>query len=106
MSIRVSFRIPRTLTSQRITKTGIRQFTKTVTATMPRDSKVSTEKPNHEPIHFPKMTSLAAKDIPHFRKVMWTGLFSQVVLMNIPVKGDIGEEVHLVDQALTFTQGT
>lgn len=25
--------------------------------------------------------------------------------MNIPVGGDIGEEVHLVDQALTFTQG-
>lgn len=25
--------------------------------------------------------------------------------MNIPVGGDIGEEVHSVDQALTFTQG-
>jgi len=38
--------------------------------------------------------------------VLWTGLYSQVVLMTIPVGGDIGEEVHTVDQALTFTSGT
>lgn len=72
---------------------------------MPRDTKTSLDKPKHVPVHFPKITSLSAQDIPHFRKVLWTGLFSQVVLMNIPVGGDIGEEVHLVDQALTFTQG-
>lgn len=72
---------------------------------MPRDTKTSLDKPKHVPVYFPKITSLSAKDIPHFRKVVHTGLFSQVVLMNIPVGGDIGEEVHLVDQALTFTQG-
>ena len=72
---------------------------------MPRDTAVSTSPPAHVPVHFPKMTSLTAKDITKFRKVLWTGLFSQVVLMNIPKDGDIGEEVHLVDQALTFTQG-
>ncbi|EHL01188.1 hypothetical protein M7I_2881 [Glarea lozoyensis 74030] len=40
-----------------------------------------------------------------FRKVLWTGLYSQVVIMTIPVGGDIGDEVHTVDQALTFTSG-
>ena len=106
MSLRVLHRLPRTPNYlPRITTVPIRSFTATTTAKMPRDAKVSTEKPQHVPVHFPKMTSLSAKDIPHFRKVLWTGLFSQVVLMNIPKGGDIGEEVHLVDQALTFTQG-
>ncbi|MCJ1431210.1 hypothetical protein MMC27_000561, partial [Xylographa pallens] len=43
-----------------------------------------------------------------FRRVLWTGLYSQVVLMTIPVGGDIvfkPVQVHTVDQALTFTSG-
>ena len=40
-----------------------------------------------------------------FRRVLWTGLYSQIVIMTIPVGGDIGDEVHTVDQALTFTSG-
>jgi mannose-6-phosphate isomerase-like protein (cupin superfamily) len=49
-------------------------------------------------------TSLPASS-SEFRRVLWTGLYSQVVLMTIPVGGDIGDEVHTVDQALTFTSG-
>jgi len=28
-----------------------------------------------------------------FRRVMWTGLYSQVVVMEVPVGGEIGDEV-------------
>ena len=41
-----------------------------------------------------------------FRRVLWTGTHSQIVLMNIPVGGDIGAEVHEhTDQVLTFITG-
>jgi len=36
---------------------------------------------------------------------MHTGLYSQLVSMEIPVGGDIGDEVHTVDQVLIFTSG-
>jgi mannose-6-phosphate isomerase-like protein (cupin superfamily) len=55
--------------------------------------------------YFPKMNSDLPASSTEFRKVLWTGLYSQVVLMTIPVGGDIGDEVHTVDQALTFTSG-
>ena len=51
------------------------------------------------------MTSALPASSGEFRKVLFTGLYSQVVLMTIPVGGDIGDEVHTVDQALTFTSG-
>jgi mannose-6-phosphate isomerase-like protein (cupin superfamily) len=51
------------------------------------------------------MLSSLPSSSSEFRKVLWTGLYSQVVLMTIPVGGDIGDEVHTVDQALTFTSG-
>lgn len=41
-----------------------------------------------------------------FRKVLSTGKHAQVVVMSIPVGGDIGEEVHEeVDQVLAFVDG-
>ncbi len=41
-----------------------------------------------------------------FRKVLSTGRHAQVVVMSIPVGGDIGEEVHEeVDQVLAFVDG-
>jgi len=40
-----------------------------------------------------------------FRRVLWTGRNSQLVLMTIPVGGDIGEEIHTVDQHLNFLSG-
>lgn len=42
-----------------------------------------------------------------FRKVIKTGPHIQVVLMSIPPKGEIGNEVHEdVDQVLLFVSGT
>ena len=31
---------------------------------------------------------------PDFRRVLWTGTYSQLVIMTIPPDGEIGEEVH------------
>ena len=69
-----------------------------------KDPKMSSQPPKHEMVYFPNMTSLASSS-GEFRKVLHTGLYSQLVLMTIPVGGDIGEEVHTVDQILTFTSG-
>ncbi|HZG88689.1 MAG TPA: cupin domain-containing protein [Pseudonocardia sp.] len=40
-----------------------------------------------------------------FRRVQWTGQHSQLVIMTIPADGEIGEEVHQVDQILAFVSG-
>ncbi len=41
-----------------------------------------------------------------FRRVVVTGLYEQVVVMTIPVGGEIGEEIHPeTDQVLTFIDG-
>jgi len=42
---------------------------------------------------------------PDFRRVLWTGKHTQLVIMTIPPGGEIGEEVHEVDQILTFVSG-
>ena len=46
-----------------------------------------------------------AEQSPDFRRVLWTGKHSQLVIMTIPPDGEIGEEVHEVDQILTFVSG-
>jgi len=66
----------------------------------------SSDPPKHEMQYFPGMTSTLPAESHEFRRVLWTGLYSQVVLMTVPVGGDIGEEIHTVDQILTFTSGT
>lgn len=71
-----------------------------------KDPKMNTGPPKHEMVYFPDMTSALPSTSAEFRRVLWTGLYSQVVLMTVPVGGDIGDEVHTVDQALTFTSGT
>ena len=61
---------------------------------------------------------MAAKDIVHFdiatvaeksadfRRVLWTGEHSQLVIMTIPPGGEIGEETHDEnDQILSFVSG-
>ncbi|MGH8970037.1 MAG: cupin domain-containing protein [Actinomycetes bacterium] len=41
-----------------------------------------------------------------FRRVLWTGEHTQLVIMTIPVDGEIGEEVHDGnDQILSFVSG-
>ena len=47
-----------------------------------------------------------AEQSPDFRRVLWTGRYTQLVIMTIPPGGEIGEEVHEVDQILTFVSGT
>ena len=47
-----------------------------------------------------------AEKSPDFRRVLWTGRYSQLVIMTIPPEGEIGEEVHPdTDQILTFVSG-
>ncbi|KAL9610916.1 MAG: hypothetical protein Q9167_004394 [Letrouitia subvulpina] len=70
-----------------------------------KDPKMSSGPPKHEMQYFPNMTTAMPSKSGEFRRVLWTGLYSQVVLMTVPVGGDIGDEVHTVDQALTFTSG-
>jgi mannose-6-phosphate isomerase-like protein (cupin superfamily) len=42
-----------------------------------------------------------------FRRVLWTGRHSQLVIMTIPAGGEIGEETHEgIDQILSFVSGT
>ncbi|MGC9669449.1 cupin domain-containing protein [Planosporangium sp. 12N6] len=47
-----------------------------------------------------------AEQSPDFRRVLWTGQHTQLVIMTIPPGGEIGEEVHPdTDQILTFVSG-
>lgn len=71
---------------------------------MGKDSSMSADPPKHKMVYFPGMTS-KVREFGQFRKVMHTGLYSQLVTMEIPVGGDIGDEVHTVDQVLIFTSG-
>lgn len=48
-----------------------------------------------------------ASESADFRRVLWTGQNTQLVIMTIPVDGEIGEEVHEeIDQILSFVSGT
>lgn len=71
---------------------------------MGKDSNMPSGPPKHQIAYFPKLTS-EVRAFGQFRKVIHTGLFSQLVSMEIPVGGDIGNEVHTVDQVLIFTSG-
>ncbi|KAJ3490977.1 hypothetical protein NLI96_g1034 [Meripilus lineatus] len=66
-------------------------------------------KPNTEPPKemrvFKNLTKVASES-DKFRRVLWTGRNSQLVIMTIPVGGEIGKEVHTVDQHLSFHSGT
>jgi mannose-6-phosphate isomerase-like protein (cupin superfamily) len=56
-------------------------------------------------IHYTIATE--AQQSPDFRRVLWTGGHTQLVIMTIPPGGEIGEEVHEgIDQILTFVSGT
>ncbi len=46
-----------------------------------------------------------AEQSPDFRRVLWTGKHTQLVIMTVPAGGEIGEEIHHVDQILTFVSG-
>jgi mannose-6-phosphate isomerase-like protein (cupin superfamily) len=47
-----------------------------------------------------------AEKSPAFRRVLWTGEHTQLVVMTIPPGGEIGEETHKnTDQILTLVSG-
>lgn len=46
-----------------------------------------------------------AKQNTFFRQVLYTTERSQVVIMSVPPQGELGEEIHKVDQILIFIQG-
>lgn len=54
----------------------------------------SSDPPKKEMKYFPDMTTALPSESGEFRRVLWTGLYSQLVLMTVPVDGDIGEEVE------------
>ncbi|KAJ4290519.1 hypothetical protein N0V90_010736 [Kalmusia sp. IMI 367209] len=60
--------------------------------------------PKHEAVYFKGLMS-EKRAFGDFRTVLHTGLYSQIVAMEVPVGGDIGDEVHTVDQILLFTSG-
>lgn len=48
-----------------------------------------------------------AEQSPDFRRVLWTGEHTQLVIMTIPPGGDIGQVTHEdTDQLLTFVRGS
>jgi len=48
--------------------------------------------PPHEMAYFAGLAAAAQKN-DVFRTVKWTGLYSQLVTMEVPVNGEIGDEV-------------
>ncbi|KAL9130844.1 MAG: hypothetical protein Q9175_006925 [Cornicularia normoerica] len=94
-----------TLSSKPLTSVTARKAFSQSAIRFAKDPKMPSGPPKHEMAYFPEMTSALPSKSGEFRRVLWTGLYSQVVLMTVPVGGDIGDEVHTVDQALTFTSG-
>jgi mannose-6-phosphate isomerase-like protein (cupin superfamily) len=43
---------------------------------------------------------------PHFREVLYTAQHSQLVVMSIPPHGEIGSEVHTLDQFFRVESGS
>ncbi|MFP7762234.1 cupin domain-containing protein [Marisediminicola sp. LYQ134] len=55
-------------------------------------------------VHFAIATE--AEKSADFRRVLWTGEYTQLVIMTIPVDGEIGAETHPdTDQILTIVSG-
>lgn len=50
------------------------------------------EPPKHEMVHFLGLMS-EKRSFGDFRTVLHTGLYSQIVAMEVPVGGEIGDEV-------------
>lgn len=46
-----------------------------------------------------------ARENTNYRTVLYTTKNSQIVVMSIPPQGEIGTEVHKVDQTLIFVEG-
>ncbi|GJE92714.1 cupin domain-containing protein [Phanerochaete sordida] len=81
-----------------------RPLTHSTRAAMSFSFKPNTEPPTDMTV-FKNIVSIAGQS-NKFRRVLWTGRNSQLVIMTIPVGGEIGEEIHTVDQHLSFHSGS
>jgi hypothetical protein len=54
--------------------------------------------PKHKMTHLSAINALPSQ-YPDFRTVLWTGESSQLVVMTVPVGGEIGEEVSASERA-------
>lgn len=61
--------------------------------------------PKHEMVHFPGLMS-EKRSFGDFRTVLHTGLYSQIVAMEVPVGGDIGDEVCFQPSYSTYCEGS
>ena len=50
--------------------------------------------------------SATTESNPDFRQVLYTAKHTQLVVMSIPPQGEIGEEVHTLDQFFRVESGT
>lgn len=82
-----------TLSSKPLTSVTARKAFSQSAIRFAKDPKMPSGPPKHEMAYFPEMTSALPSKSGEFRRVLWTGLYSQVVLMTVPVGGDIGDEV-------------
>jgi hypothetical protein len=88
---RSSIRAPCTTSNSPIAPVSAsRHFTATTKMPFPTPSM---DPPKHEMAFFPNMTTSLPSESAEFRRVLWTGLYSQLVLMTVPVDGEIGDEV-------------
>jgi mannose-6-phosphate isomerase-like protein (cupin superfamily) len=56
---------------------------------------------------FQSAIATVAEQSADFRRVLWTGTHTQLVIMTIPPGGEIGEETHEdTDQILSFVSGS
>ena len=56
---------------------------------------------------FKQSVATVAENSGDFRRVLWTGRHTQLVIMTIPPGGEIGAETHRdTDQILTFVSGS
>lgn len=82
---------PPRATPQRLPRPRHRPLS-TIATLQRKDAAMSSEPPPHEMVVFKGLTS-ETRNFGEFRKVLHTGLYSQLVAMEIPVRGDIGDEV-------------
>jgi hypothetical protein len=59
-----------------------------------KDHKMSNGPPKHEMVYLKGLAS-EVRQFGEFRKVLHTGLYSQLVAMEVPVGGEIGDEVRI-----------
>ena len=95
-------------------KSSLSNFTRTQTTTYRLSQRVAysttkmalqkpnTDVPENKMVYFPQMTTSLPSESGEFRRVLWTGLYSQLVLMTVPVGGDIGDEVRFKRKMSVF----